>query len=83
MEGNEGWSIAVRIQLNTHKKVEKDRMTSSNFEDHKEGNKRKLQFSKSGIPLHQLDDIQYMEFAMEFPDEIVDPEDDNGTAWRI
>jgi hypothetical protein len=24
-----------------------------------------------------------MEFAMEFPDEIVDKEDDNGTAWRI
>ena len=55
-------------------------MTSSNFEDHKKCNKRKLQFSKSGIPLHQLDDIQYMEFAMVFPDEIVDPEDDNGTA---
>ena len=55
-------------------------MTSSNFEDHKKGNKRKLHFSMSGIPLHQLDDIQYMEFAMEFPDEIVDPEDGNGTA---
>jgi len=58
-------------------------MTSSNFEDHKKENKRKLQFSKSGIPLHQLDDIQYMEFAMEFPDEIVDAEDKDGTAWRI
>ena len=58
-------------------------MTSSNFEDHKPDKKRKMQFSKSGIPLHQLDDIQYMEFAMEFPDEIVDPEDNNGTAWRI
>ena len=55
-------------------------MTSSNFKDHKDGKKRKLQFSKSGIPLHQLDDIQYMEFAMEFPDEIVDPEDENGTT---
>ena len=73
----------MRIQLNTHKKVEKDRMTSSNFEDHKEGNKRKLQFSKSGIPLHQLDDIQYMEFAMEFPDEIVDTEDKDGTTWGV
>jgi len=55
-------------------------MTSSNFEDHKKEIKRKLQFSKSGIPLHQLDDIQYMEFAMEFPDEIVDAEDKDGTA---
>ncbi len=55
-------------------------MTSSNFDDHKKGHKRKLQFSKSGIPLHQLDDIQYMEFAMEFPDEIVDTEDKDGTT---
>ena len=54
-------------------------MTSSNFEDHK----HKKQFSKSGIPLHMLDDIQYMEFAMEFPDEIKDSEEDNGTTWRI
>ncbi len=54
-------------------------MTSSNFEDHKP----KKQFSKSGIPLHMLDDIQYMEFAMEFPDEIQDPVEDNGTTWRI
>jgi hypothetical protein len=30
-----------------------------------------------------LDDFQYMEFAMEFPDEIQDPEEDNGTTWRI
>ena len=55
-------------------------MTSSNFADHKEGNKRKMQFSKIIKFIYQLDDIQYMEFAMEFPDEIVDPEDDNGTA---
>tara|TARA_B100001250_G_scaffold321095_1_gene284085 strand:- start:3479 stop:3646 length:168 start_codon:yes stop_codon:yes gene_type:complete len=55
-------------------------MTSSNFEDHKPDKKRKIQFSKSGIPLHQLDDIQYMEFAMEFPDEIVDPEEKDGAA---
>ena len=55
-------------------------MTSSNFEDHKKGSKRKLQFSMSGIPLHQLDDIQYMEFAMEFPDEIVNTEDKDGTT---
>ena len=48
-------------------------MTSSNFEDHKP----KKQFSKSGIPLHMLDDIQYMEFAREFPDEIKDLDENN------
>lgn len=42
-------------------------MTSSNFQDHEP----KKQFSKSGIPIHMLDDIQYMEFAMEFPEEII------------
>ena len=47
-------------------------MTSSNFEDHKPDKKRKKQFSKSGIPLHMLTDIQYLEFAMEFPNEIKD-----------
>lgn len=40
-------------------------------------NKRKLQFSKSGIPLHQLDDFQYMEYAMEFPEDINPPTQEN------
>ena len=55
-------------------------MTSSNFEDHKKGNKRRLQFSKSGIPLHMLSDIQYMEYAMEHPEDITNPKDTDGTA---
>ena len=67
----------------SNKEVEEDRMTSSNFEDHKKGNKRKLRFSKSGIPLHMLSDIQYMEYAMEHPDDIINPKDTDGTAWRI
>jgi hypothetical protein len=44
-------------------------MTSSFFPDHQQD----FHFSKSGIPLHMLDDIQYQEFAMEFPDEIKEP----------
>tara|TARA_R100001463_G_scaffold16069_3_gene41788 strand:+ start:19905 stop:20111 length:207 start_codon:yes stop_codon:yes gene_type:complete len=44
-------------------------MTSSYFPDHQ----KDFQFSKSGIPLHMLDDIQYQEFAMEFPNEIKKP----------
>ena len=48
-------------------------MTSSNFKDHEP----KKQFSQSGIPLHMLDDIQYMEFAMEFPDEIKHLDENN------
>ena len=55
-------------------------MTSSNFEDHKKGNKRKLQFSRAGIPLHQLDDIQYMEYAIEHPEDIPLPEEENGAS---
>tara|TARA_B100001113_G_C20782180_1_gene480059 strand:+ start:317 stop:484 length:168 start_codon:yes stop_codon:yes gene_type:complete len=55
-------------------------MTSSNFEDHKKGNKKKLQFSKSGIPLHMLSDIQYMEYAMEHPEDVINLKDADGTA---
>ena len=58
-------------------------MTNSNFEDHKKGNKKKLQFSKSGIPLHMLSDIQYMEYAMEHPEDVINLKDADGTAWRI
>tara|TARA_E500000331_G_scaffold208386_1_gene199808 strand:- start:21359 stop:21529 length:171 start_codon:yes stop_codon:yes gene_type:complete len=52
-------------------------MTSSFGPDHKP---RKPQFSKSGIPLHMLGDIEYMEFAMEFPEEVIDIDDDKMNA---
>tara|TARA_B100000965_G_C18900596_1_gene460123 strand:+ start:211 stop:378 length:168 start_codon:yes stop_codon:yes gene_type:complete len=55
-------------------------MTSSNFHDHKKENKKKLQFSKSGIPLHMLSDIQYMEYAMEHPEDVIDLKENDGTT---
>jgi len=55
-------------------------MISSNFEDHKKDNKKKLQFSKSGIPLHMLSDIQYMEYAMEHPEDVIDLKENDGTT---
>lgn len=52
-------------------------MTSSYGPDHQP---RKPSFSKSGIPLHMLDDYQYMEFAMEFPEDMPDDDQDNLTT---